>query len=124
MCHQPHMPFADTQMYNVCHASFLQGIRGDIRHYTEHHAYFFSGKRFSVSGKMCYFAYEMNRKHKNIHNEMKNYIGIAAITLGALLLVISYITGSLVDYNSVQAIALLLIVAGIVAHIIVTKRPS
>ncbi len=55
---------------------------------------------------------------------MKNYIGIAAITLGALLLVISYITGSLVDYNSVQAIALLLIVAGIVAHIIVTKRPS
>lgn len=55
---------------------------------------------------------------------MKNYIGIAAIVLGALILVISYFTRTLVDYNWVQALALVLIVAGIVGHIIVTKRPS
>ena len=55
---------------------------------------------------------------------MKNYIGIAAIVLGALILVISYFTHSLVDYNGVQVLALVLIVAGIVGHIIVTKRPS
>lgn len=55
---------------------------------------------------------------------MKNYMGIVAIVLGAILLVISYFTGSLVDYNGVQILALLLIVAGIVAHIIITKRPS
>lgn len=55
---------------------------------------------------------------------MKNYMGIVAIVLGAILLVISYFTGSLVDYNWVQILALLLIVAGIVAHIIITKRPS
>lgn len=55
---------------------------------------------------------------------MKNYMGIVAIVLGAILLVISYLTGSLVDYNWVQILALLLIVAGIVAHIIITKRPS
>lgn len=55
---------------------------------------------------------------------MKKYIGIAAIVLGALLLVVSYLTGSWVDYNSVQILALLLIIAGIIGHIIITKRPS
>lgn len=55
---------------------------------------------------------------------MKNYIGIAAIVVGALILVISYFTNTLVDYNWVQLLALLFIVAGIVGHIIVTKRPS
>ena len=45
---------------------------------------------------------------------MKNYIGIAAIVLGALILVISYFTRTLVDYNWVQVLALVLIVAGIV----------
>ena len=37
---------------------------------------------------------------------MKNYIGIAAIVLGALILVISYFTHTLVDYNGVQVLAL------------------
>ena len=60
----------------------------------------------------------------NIYNKMKKYIGIAAIVLGALLLVVSYLTGNWVDYNSVQILALLLIIAGIVGHIIITKRPS
>ena len=55
---------------------------------------------------------------------MKKYIGIAAIVLGALLLVVSYLTDNWVDYNSVQILALLLIIAGIVGHIIITKRPS
>ena len=54
----------------------------------------------------------------------EEYIGIAAIVLGALILVISYFTHTLVDYNGVQVLALVLIVAGIVGHIIVTKRPS
>ena len=36
---------------------------------------------------------------------MKNYIGIAAIVLGALILVISYFTHTLVDYNRVQVLS-------------------
>ncbi len=55
---------------------------------------------------------------------MKNYIGIVLIVLGALLLVVSYFSGTLVDYNWVNILALLLVIVGIVAHIIVTKRPS
>ena len=54
---------------------------------------------------------------------MKKYLGIAAIVLGAILLVISYLTNSLVDYNSFQILALALIVIGIIVHIIITKRP-
>ncbi len=53
---------------------------------------------------------------------MKKNLGIIMIVLGALMLIISYFTDFLVDYNSYQAISLLMIILGIVAHIYITKR--
>lgn len=52
---------------------------------------------------------------------MKKYTGIIMIILGALLLVISYFT-ELVDYNWYNFLAFFMIVAGIITHIIVTKK--
>lgn len=52
---------------------------------------------------------------------MKNYAGIIMIVLGALLLILSYIT-DMTDYNWYQLICLLLIIGGIVTHIIVSKK--
>ncbi len=53
---------------------------------------------------------------------MKKYSGIILIVLGALLLVISYLTKELVDYNWYQTLCLLLIIGGIITHIVVTKK--
>ena len=53
---------------------------------------------------------------------MKKYLGIILIVLGALLLVISYLTKELVDYNWYQLVCLLLIIGGIVAHIVISKK--
>ena len=60
----------------------------------------------------------------------KQNLGITLIVVGALLLIISYFSAKLnlgflaelVDYNWYQLIALLLIIAGIVAHIAIAKR--
>ena len=52
---------------------------------------------------------------------MKQNIGIILIVLGALLLIVSYFA-DLVDYNFYNIGALVLIIAGIVAHIYGTKR--
>lgn len=52
---------------------------------------------------------------------MKKNLGIILIVLGALLLICSY-AFSLEDYNFYNIGALLLIIAGIVTHIYVTKR--
>lgn len=52
---------------------------------------------------------------------MKENLGICLIVLGALLLIISYFF-ELVDYNWYQVGALCMIIAGIVAHIVITKR--
>ena len=84
----------------------------------------FSKETLSHLRKNALFCVGIELETLNIFIEMKNYIGIAAIVLGALLLVISYFTGTLVDFNWFNYMALALIVAGIVAHIIVTKRPS
>ncbi|MBQ7442696.1 MAG: hypothetical protein IJS59_02360 [Bacteroidaceae bacterium] len=55
---------------------------------------------------------------------MKLYSGIILAIVGALLLVISYFTG-LVDYNFVQFLCALLIIAGICTHIYVNyKKPE
>lgn len=69
------------------------------------------------------FCVSFKLENKNIYINMKKYLGIAAIVLGAILLVISYLTDSLVDYNSFQILALALIIVGIIVHIIITKRP-
>jgi len=52
---------------------------------------------------------------------MKNYLGIGLIVLGALMLVISYFV-DLKDYNWYQMLSFLFIVAGLVVHIIKTKK--
>ena len=60
----------------------------------------------------------------------KQNLGITLIVVGALLLIISYFSAKLnlgflaelVDYNWYQLIALLLIIAGIVADIVIAKR--
>ena len=52
---------------------------------------------------------------------MKQNLGFILIVLGALLLILSYAL-SLEDYNFYNIGALLLIIAGIVTHIVVTKR--
>lgn len=52
---------------------------------------------------------------------MKKNLGIILIVLGALLLILSYVF-SLEDYNFYNVGALLVIIAGIVTHIVVTKR--
>ena len=52
---------------------------------------------------------------------MKNYLGIVLIVLGALVLLVSYFA-EWVDYNPVQFTGLGLIIAGLIAHIVITKR--
>lgn len=52
---------------------------------------------------------------------MKKYLGILLIVIGAIVLLISYLT-ELVDYNPVQFTGLGLIIAGLIAHIVITKR--
>ena len=51
----------------------------------------------------------------------KQNLGIILIVLGALLLILSYVC-SLEDYNFYNIGALLIIIAGIVTHIYITKR--
>ena len=52
---------------------------------------------------------------------MKKYLGIALIVLGAIILLISYFA-EFVDYNPVQFTGLGLLIAGLVAHIHITRR--
>ena len=52
---------------------------------------------------------------------MKQNLGIILIVLGALLLIISYFA-DLMDYNFYNIGALVIIIAGIVMHIVITKR--
>ena len=60
----------------------------------------------------------------------KKSLGIILIVLGALLMIISYfsarfnlgVLANLVDYNWFQLLALVLIIAGIVTHIVIAKR--
>lgn len=51
----------------------------------------------------------------------KKNLGLILIVLGALMLILSYFV-DLVDYNFYNVGALLIIIAGIVTHIVVTKR--
>ena len=55
---------------------------------------------------------------------MRKYLGIILIVLGALLLIVSYLTKELVDYNWYPILCLLLVIGGIITHIIVTKKEA
>ena len=61
-----------------------------------------------------------NTKTK-IHIIMKKNIGILMIILGAIVLVISYFM-QWVDNNIVQFSALALMILGLIAHIVITRR--
>jgi hypothetical protein len=52
---------------------------------------------------------------------MKKYLGILLIVLGAIVLLVSYLA-ELVDYNPVQFSGLGLIIAGLITHIVITRR--
>ena len=55
---------------------------------------------------------------------MKNFYGIMTAIAGAFLLILSYFVG-LVDYNAVQFIGILLVIAGIGLHIYFNyKKPK
>ena len=51
----------------------------------------------------------------------KEFLGLCLIVLGAVMLILSYVIG-LEDYNFYNIGALLIIIIGIFAHIILTKR--
>ena len=70
---------------------------------------------------LCYFVIEYRRIQNNNNINMKNYLGIVLIVLGALVLLVSYFA-EWVDYNPVQFTGLGLIIAGLIAHILITKR--
>lgn len=49
------------------------------------------------------------------------YLGLLLIILGAIILILSYTLGW-VDYNWVNGGALLLMIVGLIAHIILNKK--
>lgn len=53
---------------------------------------------------------------------MTKYLGVAMIVLGTIMLVVSYISGTLVNSNPYQWGAMAVIIAGVVLHIIMSKR--
>lgn len=55
---------------------------------------------------------------------MKLYSGIICAIVGAIILILSYFTGG-VDYNWIQFLGILIIIAGIGVHIYVNyKKPT
>ena len=52
---------------------------------------------------------------------MEKYIGILMIIVGAIVLVISYLM-QWVDNNIIQFSALALMILGLIAHIVITRR--
>ena len=55
---------------------------------------------------------------------MKLYSGIICAIVGAIILIVSYLTGG-VDYNWIQFLAILIVIGGICLHIYVNyKKPK
>ena len=55
---------------------------------------------------------------------MKRYSGIICAIVGAIILIVSYLTGG-VDYNWIQFLGVLIVIVGIALHIYVNyKKPS
>lgn len=53
---------------------------------------------------------------------MTKYLGVAMIVLGTIMLVISYISQSLVDMNWYQLLSMVAIIAGVALHIYFLKK--
>jgi L-asparagine transporter-like permease len=75
----------------------------------------------------CHFeelAQKANKKQQKTYVTMKLYYGIICAILGAIILIISYLTGG-VDYNWIQFLGILFVIAGIGVHIYVNyKKPQ
>ncbi len=69
---------------------------------------------------ICRLNGETHKKKDTMNNFLKN-LGILLIVLGTAVLVLSYVC-HWVDINWPDAIALLVIVAGIVVHIVMNKK--
>ena len=52
---------------------------------------------------------------------MKEFYGIIAVIVGALILIVSHFL-DWVDFNWIQVVAAVLVIGGIVAHIILNKK--
>lgn len=53
---------------------------------------------------------------------MTKYLGVAMIVLGTIMLVISYLTKTLVDWNPYQLLSMIVIIAGVALHIYFLKK--
>ena len=64
----------------------------------------------------------MLTEQTKINITMKQYLGALLIILGTIMLVISYLSGVLVDLNWYQGIATALIILGVALHIYLLKK--
>ncbi len=53
---------------------------------------------------------------------MTKYLGVALIVIGTIMLVISYLSQTLVDMNWYQLLAIVAIIAGVAVHIINLRK--
>lgn len=70
-----------------------------------------------------YFVSEIKEINIKIYIAMIKYAGVCAIVFGTLVLVLSYFL-DWVDYNWVQGLALVCIIGGLIAHIILSKKAA
>lgn len=70
-----------------------------------------------------YFVSEIKEINIKIYIAMTKYAGVCAIVFGTLVLVLSYLL-DWVDYNWVQGFALVCIIGGLIAHIILSKKAA
>lgn len=68
---------------------------------------------------ICSWKNETNKKN-NI--TMGKYLGALLVIIGTIMLVVSYISGTLIDMNLYQWGAIAVIVLGVVLHITLTKK--
>ena len=100
------------------------------RHTQPLHAFFWTELFFLPQNLGCVpdfslFCIAVDRRKQN--NIYMKYTGIIMIVVGALALVFSYLSdrylgSGTVDYNWIQGIPMLLIIAGLVVHIIVSRK--
>lgn len=53
---------------------------------------------------------------------MNKYLGVALIVLGTIMLTVSYLTQTLVNFNWFQLLAIVAIIAGVAMHIVALRK--
>ena len=84
--------------------------------------HFFAKKfrRLKIISLFC--IWKVLTEQTKINITMKQYLGALLIILGTIMLVISYLSGVLVDLNWYQGIATALIILGVALHIYLLKK--